>query len=77
MLDKAIEHGKEHRKPYVGGKAVAKSCRNHGFCEFCMSNRLFKFRDKKYTKKEIKMEEQEYGYGRCSYRNREADGYYQ
>ena len=29
-LDKAIEHGKEHRKPYRGAKAVDKTCRNHG-----------------------------------------------
>ena len=26
-LDKAIEHGKEKRKPYKGAKAVACSCR--------------------------------------------------
>ena len=31
-LDKAIKHGKEHRKPYRGAKAVDKSCRNHGSC---------------------------------------------
>ena len=29
-LYKAIEHGKEHRKPYHGAKAVDKTCRNHG-----------------------------------------------
>ena len=74
MLDKAIEHGKEFRKPYKGGKAVAYSCRNHGACEWCRQNRAFKFRDKKYTVKEIEMEEIEYGYGGCSDRNREADG---
>lgn len=28
-LDKAIEHGKEHRKPYYGAKAVDPWCRNH------------------------------------------------
>ena len=41
-LDKAIEHGKEHRKPYRGGKAVAYSCRNHGDCDYCRCNRLHK-----------------------------------
>ena len=46
-LDKAIEHGKEHRNPYHGAKAIAYSCRNHGTCEFCLENRMFKFRDKK------------------------------
>lgn len=39
-LDKAIEHGKEKRRPYVGAKAIACSCRNHGSCEWCKQNRL-------------------------------------
>ena len=38
-LEKAIEHGKEKRKPYKGAKAVACSCRNHGTCEWCRGNR--------------------------------------
>ena len=38
-LEKAIEHGKEKRKPYKGAKAVDCSCRNHGTCEWCMGNR--------------------------------------
>lgn len=29
-LDKAIKHGKEHRKQYRGAKAVDPTCRNHG-----------------------------------------------
>ena len=40
-LDKAIEHGKEHRKPYRGGKAVDYTCRNHGECPWCRGGRLF------------------------------------
>ena len=39
-LDKAILHGKEHRKPYSGGKAIDKTCRNHGGCEWCLGNRM-------------------------------------
>ena len=39
-LDKAIKYGKEHRKPYSGGKAIDKTCRNHGSCSWCLSNRL-------------------------------------
>ena len=44
-LDKAIEHGKEHRKQYRGAKRVDKSCRNHGGghayqCPYCLSNRM-------------------------------------
>lgn len=40
MLDKAIEHNKEHRKPYHGSKAFDKTCRNHGGCPYCENNRL-------------------------------------
>lgn len=40
-LDKAIEHGKEKRKPYTGAKAIDCTCRNHGSCEWCKSNRLY------------------------------------
>ena len=39
-LDKAIEYGKEHRKQYYCSKAVDKSCRNHGDCDWCKGNRL-------------------------------------
>ena len=45
-LDKAIEHGKEKRKPYRGSKAIDKTCRNHGGCPWCEENRKHKFRDK-------------------------------
>ena len=41
-LDKAIEHGKEKRKPYGdSNKAFAKACRNHGSCPVCGGNRLY------------------------------------
>ena len=45
-LDKAIEHGKEHRRPYCGAKATAVSCRNHGGshawqCPYCYGNRMY------------------------------------
>ena len=51
-LDKAIAHGKEKRKPYRGCKAIDPTCRNNGSCEWCKSNRLFKFRDRKPREKE-------------------------
>lgn len=41
-LDKAIEHNKEHRKPYYGSKSIDRTCRNHGTCEVCEGNRLYK-----------------------------------
>lgn len=45
-LDKAIAHGKEHRKQYRGSKAIDGTCRNHGGCPWCEENRKHKFRDK-------------------------------
>ena len=45
-LDKAIEYGKEHRKPYHGAKAVNTACCNHGGCDWCKSNRLYKINKK-------------------------------
>jgi hypothetical protein len=59
MLDKAIIHGKEHRKMYYGSKAIAKSCRNHGSCDYCQGNRSYK--NKKREQKMLdKMREWEY-----------------
>ena len=43
MLDKAILHGKEKRKPYRKAKAIDRTCRNHGSCPYCTANRLHKF----------------------------------
>ena len=45
-LDKAIQHGKEKRRPYRGTKAFDPACRNHGSCSWCRSNRLWRMRDK-------------------------------
>lgn len=52
-LNKAIEHGKEHRKPYRGGKSICRSCRNHGACDWCLGNRLYKYK-KRIDKAEFK-----------------------
>lgn len=41
MLDKAIEHGKEHRKPYRKSKRFDRTCRNHGACGHCRGNRTY------------------------------------
>lgn len=57
MLDKAIEHGKEHRKLYTGAKAIDCTCRNHGSCSYCLSNRIAK-----HMRKEEAAEEQEKEY---------------
>lgn len=49
-LEKAIEHGKEKRKPYKGAKAVDCSCRNHGTCEWCRGNRTHNTNRKREVK---------------------------
>lgn len=56
-LDKAIASGKEHRKPYQGGKAYCQSCRNHGGCTWCLSNRTHKYNKKIEA---LKLEEKEF-----------------
>ena len=55
-LDKAIEHGKDHRKPYRGAKAVDRTCRNHGSCDWCKENRMHK-NQKRLEKVKSKMED--------------------
>ena len=39
-LDKAIQYGKERRKPYRGSKSIDRTCRNHGSCGWCAGNRF-------------------------------------
>lgn len=41
-LDKSIQSGKSHRKPYRRAKAIDATCRNHGSCEWCHGNRIHK-----------------------------------
>lgn len=45
-MDKSIKHGKEHRKPYRGSKAIDRTCRNHGGCDWCEENRKHKYNKK-------------------------------
>ena len=59
-LEKAIEHGKEKRRPYIGAKAVDCTCRNHGSCEWCKGNRTYK-NSKKNLKAEQEIKEYEIG----------------
>lgn len=55
-LDKAIEHGKEHRKPYRGAKAVDPMCRNHGGDNWDVENRMIQTLKEK-AKAESKIKE--------------------
>ena len=43
-LKKAIEHKKEHRKPYRGAKSIDPMCRNHKGCKWCEWNRTYQSR---------------------------------
>jgi len=43
-LDKAIEHGKEHRRKYYDSRRFDCSCRNHGSCSYCLSNRTIQMK---------------------------------
>lgn len=40
-MKKAIESGKEKRKPYRRPKSVDVTCRNHGSCPYCRNNRTY------------------------------------
>jgi hypothetical protein len=43
-LNKAIQSGKEHRKPWHDSRAIDGSCENHGSCPWCRENRLYQRR---------------------------------
>ena len=49
ILDKSIKYGKEHRKQYIGAKAIDITCRNHGSCEICHGNRIYKNEKRKLS----------------------------
>lgn len=57
-LDKAIEHKKEHRKPYKLCKQIDPSCRNHGGCLWCEGNRKYAYK-KNIQKMEFRLKEWE------------------
>lgn len=57
-LDKAIEHKKEHRKPYRGSKAIDRTCCNNGSCGWCKNNRLYS-NNKRKEQTESKLKEYE------------------
>lgn len=48
-LDKAIKHGKEHRKPYRGAAAWDSHCRNNNYCSWCRSNRTHSNSSREYS----------------------------
>ena len=59
-LDKAIQHGKEKRKPYRGWAAVDATMRNHGSDECGLSDRTISTQRREQSAKS-KLEEYENG----------------
>lgn len=57
---KTIQYGKEKREPYRGSKRWAASCRNHGSCDYCRSNRTHF--DKKARMRVEGQEDEWFGY---------------
>lgn len=53
-LDKAVEHGKEHRKRFRKSKRFDRSCRCHGGCGWCREDKLHKFKKSEPVIEEIK-----------------------
>jgi hypothetical protein len=47
-LEKAIEHGKEHRKPYYDSRRFDFHCRNNCKCSYCRVNRTHSSRAREY-----------------------------
>jgi len=45
-LNKAILYGKEKRQQYRKSKRFDRTCRNHGSCNYCRSNRTHKYKKK-------------------------------
>lgn len=69
-LEKAIEHGKEHRKPYRGSRRFDALCRNHGACVYCRWNRTHNLeKATKFAEEDIKLAKKandfEEGHGWC------------
>ena len=52
-FEKAIEHGKEKRKPYYGSKRIDPTCRNHGSCPYCAKGRKYSSNKRKEKLKDM------------------------
>ena len=56
--DKAIQYGKEKRKPYYKiAQQVEPSCRWDGGCDWCLGNRMYRYNR---IKEKMEQEEKEY-----------------
>jgi len=48
-MDKSIQHGKAHRKPYRKAARFCRSCRPGGRCGWCRGNRLHKHKKRELS----------------------------
>jgi hypothetical protein len=55
-LDKAIQYGKERRKPYYDSRRFDYTCRNNGKCSYCVSNRTHSNRRNEYRAQKESMD---------------------
>ena len=51
-LEKGIQHGKEHRKPYYKSGRYDPTCRPNGGCPYCENNRTHKNKKKELDQKQ-------------------------
>ncbi len=43
-FDKYYPNRKDRRKPYYKSKRFDRSCRCHGNCQYCLSNRMYQYK---------------------------------
>lgn len=55
-LDKAVKSGKEKRKPFAKSEEFDKTCRSHGSCNYCRSNRTHRYAKQALTIREVESE---------------------
>ena len=51
-LEKGIQHGKEHRKPYYKSGRYDPTCRPNGGCPYCENKRAHKNKKKELDQKQ-------------------------
>ena len=57
-LDKGIKFGKEKRKPYYDSRKFDSTCRNHGSCSVCESNRTIANKRREVSAAEEEIEDE-------------------
>lgn len=61
-LEKAVQYGKEKRKPYYNAGRFDYSCRPNGGCPHCEANRKHSFKKASMKASKIEQENEYHGY---------------